>query len=1099
MTTITTRAAKGEPLTHEELDNNFTNLNTDKLEDITAENLANLSDVNVTPTDGQSLTWDNATSTWIATTPAGGGGGDLPVYTGDTDTDISISATGTGTVALSSGGIPITIGKHPSYDEIELASNGTDQSINLRSRNGGNAYVQSDTAVYLNSVDPLRIKTGANNKQLYIQEGSDKVEIRVTDAGDALKLQSDTSNVKVVAGDKVQLYSVNGTYIINDTSGEAYSLPNSTPAQDQILKADGNGDLQWATESAGGGGASEINDLTDVSISTPSTNQVLKYNGANWVNGTDDSGGGSGGGNLQANLTLDYDMNAGDVVYISGDGTVGKVGNQTITESPNPDAIGNVGGVPPTDYTGADVWWVNNNVPTAFDNVFSAITMSGVVWWGMNPDGTTWGKTGLYYNNPDEGLISVKATHIGTNSYVYFIGQITPWGDSRPQLPGACVMKVPYFDNNWTSDQTGIQALDNNAASNGKVYSYINPITLRYVATWHSDSSLGTNVYIGYGSFNDQSTTIDIGTPTELRMSGINPNILHGEHSISPVITSNGTPWLVYLDKVNGSVQCQKLIQNDTDWSITADQGSITQLLSFSRTDIYSIVPDPHNPDHYVIPVVKNSHSTLIYFSIINDVVQVVHAYLVVQDLRNSSLFEFHPTDSTKGFFVGKDGNGVLHATNITIDRQTNTLAAGTSSSFGYWAPNFGRQFCYIPDNTDQILMAYSDADNVTALRRFVETSTTTISNINDVTPDGILQESGTTGQSKPVNLLGSLSTIHSNLTTGSTYRVTDSGALSDQYGIHVIGEAISSTSILQIDAGDQIEVGGGSTDTFTIDGVAASTTIQNGDPYLNIRLADRPNTNPSSEETVFSAYRDHDATWGLNTNGFMNPYLALKMQGNASNEYNVHDWGWGGRNNVRLEHKVVANDEFAGNQPHVYDIFNCDPGHWGNSTFQNGRITFTKPIIAQQGGIVGWATAGDKLFYNLLIDNEHTPAYYAMEYDDNNVTGDFQVVLADVTEQQWIDQGPFRNDKLGFGNKQEFEFWIKIESNHNLDTVTVTNMFPDSLLPNNVVNINLPWWVDLGNNSITVPRSPTGDSVYIIKYRTFANVITREFIEYVG
>ena len=921
MTTITTRAAKGEPLTHEELDNNFTNLNTDKLEDITAENLANLSDVNVTPTDGQSLTWDNATSTWIATTPAGGGG------------------------------------------------------------------------------------------------------------------------------------------------------------------------------------ASEINDLTDVSISTPSTNQVLKYNGANWVNGTDDSGGGSGGGNLQANLTLDYDMNAGDVVYISGDGTVGKVGNQTITESPNPDAIGNVGGVPPTDYTGADVWWVNNNVPTAFDNVFSAINMSGVVWWGVNPDGTTWGKTGLYYNNPDEGLISVKATHIGTNSYVYFIGQITPWGDSRPQLPGACVMKVPYADNNWTSDQTGIQALDNNAASNGKVYSYINPITLRYVATWHSDSSLGTNVYIGYGSFNDQSTTIDIGTPTELRMSGINPNILHGEHSISPVITSNGTPWLVYLDKVNGSVQCQKLIQNDTDWSITADQGSITQLLSFSRTDIYSIVPDPHNPDHYVIPVVKNSHSTLIYFSIINDVVQVVHAYLVVEDLRQFSLFEFHPTDSTKGFFVGKDGNGVLHATNITIDRQTNTLAAGTSSSFGYWAPNFGRQFCYIPDNTDQILMAYSDADNVTALRRFVETSTTTISNINDVTPDGILQESGTTGQSKPVNLLGSLSTIHSNLTTGSTYRVTDSGALSDQYGIHVIGEAISSTSILQIDAGDQIEVGGGSTDTFTIDGVAASTTIQNGDPYLNIRLADRPNTNPSSEETVFSAYRDHDATWGLNTNGFMNPYLALKMQGNASNEYNVHDWGWGGRNNVRLEHKVVANDEFAGNQPHVYDIFNCDPGFWDNynATFQNGRTTFTKPIIAQQGGIVGWATAGDKLFYNLLIDNEHTPAYYAMEYDDNNVTGDFQVVLADVTEQQWIDQGPFRNDKLGFGNKQEFEFWIKIESYHNLDTVTVTNMFPDSLLPNNVVNINLPWWVDLGNNSITVPRSPTGDSVYIIKYRTFANVITREFIEYVG
>jgi hypothetical protein len=41
-------------------------------------------------------------------------------------------------------------------------------------------------------------------------------------------------------------------------------------------------------------GASNVNDLNDVTIATPTTGQVLKYNGTAWVNGTDDtSGGGS--------------------------------------------------------------------------------------------------------------------------------------------------------------------------------------------------------------------------------------------------------------------------------------------------------------------------------------------------------------------------------------------------------------------------------------------------------------------------------------------------------------------------------------------------------------------------------------------------------------------------------------------------------------------------------------------------------------------------------------------------------------------------------------------------------------------------------------
>ena len=37
---------------------------------------------------------------------------------------------------------------------------------------------------------------------------------------------------------------------------------------------------------SGGGGASSLNDLTDVTITSPSSDQVLKYNGSGWVNGS---------------------------------------------------------------------------------------------------------------------------------------------------------------------------------------------------------------------------------------------------------------------------------------------------------------------------------------------------------------------------------------------------------------------------------------------------------------------------------------------------------------------------------------------------------------------------------------------------------------------------------------------------------------------------------------------------------------------------------------------------------------------------------------------------------------------------------------------
>ena len=64
MATITLRSVKGSALTFAEGDANFTNLNNDKLEDITNEPIGDLSDVTTTtPSEGQVLTW-TASGQW---------------------------------------------------------------------------------------------------------------------------------------------------------------------------------------------------------------------------------------------------------------------------------------------------------------------------------------------------------------------------------------------------------------------------------------------------------------------------------------------------------------------------------------------------------------------------------------------------------------------------------------------------------------------------------------------------------------------------------------------------------------------------------------------------------------------------------------------------------------------------------------------------------------------------------------------------------------------------------------------------------------------------------------------------------------------------
>ena len=72
----------------------------------------------------------------------------------------------------------------------------------------------------------------------------------------------------------------------------------------QVLAKSSNADYatQWVNQS-GGGGASSLNDLTDVTISSPASGHVLSYNGSSWVNAP----GGGSGMNYQKVTQAEYD------------------------------------------------------------------------------------------------------------------------------------------------------------------------------------------------------------------------------------------------------------------------------------------------------------------------------------------------------------------------------------------------------------------------------------------------------------------------------------------------------------------------------------------------------------------------------------------------------------------------------------------------------------------------------------------------------------------------------------------------------------------------------------------------------------------------
>jgi hypothetical protein len=126
-------------------------------------------------------------------------------------------------------------------------------------------------------------------------------------------------------------------------------LNQSNPTSGYVLSWNGS-DYAWVAQS--GGGASAINDLSDVTITSATSGQVLKYNGSAWVNDTDAGG-----------IAL-TDLSVGTEASASGDGGIAyNDGTGVFTYTP-PTAAG-IGAL--ADITGenlADLADVNSTAPT---------------------------------------------------------------------------------------------------------------------------------------------------------------------------------------------------------------------------------------------------------------------------------------------------------------------------------------------------------------------------------------------------------------------------------------------------------------------------------------------------------------------------------------------------------------------------------------------------------------------------------------------------------------------------------------------------------------------------------------------------------------
>jgi hypothetical protein len=231
MSTIVTRAGKGSPLTWNEVDNNFTNLNTDKLQ---SGNTAAALTITSATINGGTITGTALNGTLGATTPstiaattisasgvstfsAGTAGAPAITTTGDTNTGIFFPAADT--IAFSEGGVEsmrinssgrLGIGTTNPRSLLDITSTTTDALINLDGGSSASSYLNFRIAGTNKGYIGLGAYTGGSNDNLAYWTSGAGSHLFYTNS--ALKMTLDASgNLGIGTASPARKLDVNGS------------------------------------------------------------------------------------------------------------------------------------------------------------------------------------------------------------------------------------------------------------------------------------------------------------------------------------------------------------------------------------------------------------------------------------------------------------------------------------------------------------------------------------------------------------------------------------------------------------------------------------------------------------------------------------------------------------------------------------------------------------------------------------------------------------------------------------------------------------------------------------------------------------------------